>query len=93
MRGDFLRPPHGTTLASVIINKNKKFRSFKSKEIIIRMAEDWPYLGFDYKTSSVTLLKAAHFNALCIPVVVDRRQVLSHYTCYTSSTFFINDGA
>ena len=33
-----------------IINKNKKFRSFKSKEIIHKKAEDGPKLGFGYKS-------------------------------------------
>ena len=46
--GYFLWPPHGTTPAAVITNKNKMFRSFKSKENI-RIA-DGPYLGFGYKS-------------------------------------------
>ena len=35
MRGDLLRPPHGTTPAAVVTNMNKMFRSFKSKKIYI----------------------------------------------------------
>ena len=53
MRGDFLRPPHGTTPSAVITNKNKKLRSFKSKENI-RKAEDGPYLGFGYKSLNLS---------------------------------------
>ena len=34
VRGDVLRPPHGTTLAAVKANKNKKMSSFKSNENI-----------------------------------------------------------
>ena len=39
-----------STRAAVVLNKNEKFRSFKSKKIFIRKAEDRPYLGFGYKS-------------------------------------------
>ena len=60
---DFLQPPHGTTPAAVIKNKNGMLRSIKSKEkgikclvplrakkIFIRRVEARPYLGFDYES-------------------------------------------
>ena len=34
VRGDVLRPPHGTTPAAVKSNKNQLMRSFKSNENI-----------------------------------------------------------
>ena len=34
VRGDFLRPPHGTTPAAEMANKKIKLRSFKSSEHI-----------------------------------------------------------
>ena len=46
VRGDFLGPPHDTTPAAVIGNKNK-VRSFKSSEHI-NEKEDGPYHGFGY---------------------------------------------
>ena len=42
----FLGPPHGTTPAAVIANKNK-LRSFKSSEHINEKG-DGPYRGFGY---------------------------------------------
>ena len=36
VRGDVLRPPHGTTPAAVKANKIQKFSSFKSNENIHR---------------------------------------------------------
>ena len=48
MRGDLLRPPHGTTPAAVLTNKNKKKDPLRAKKIFIREA-DRPYLGFGYK--------------------------------------------
>ena len=54
MRGDFLRPPHGTTPAAVATNKNKKsLDPLKAKNMFIRKAEDGPYLGFNYKSAIV----------------------------------------
>ena len=50
MREDYLRPPHGSTTAAVITNKKQKFRYFTSKQIFIRMAENWPYVGLGYKS-------------------------------------------
>ena len=44
--GDFLGPPHGTTLAAVIANK-MILRSFKSSEHINEKG-DGPYRGFGY---------------------------------------------
>ena len=46
VRGDFLRPPHGTTPAAVIANKNK-LRSFKCGEHIFEKG-DGPYRSFGY---------------------------------------------
>ena len=49
--GDFLRPPHGTTPAAVITNKNvthkniKRLDPLRAKHIFIRKVEDMPYLG------------------------------------------------
>ena len=48
VRGDFLGPPHGTTPAAVIANKNK-LRSFKSSDHINEKS-DGPYRGFNYKS-------------------------------------------
>ena len=42
VRGDVLRPPHGTTPAAVKANKNKKMSSFKKNENIYNK-EDEPY--------------------------------------------------
>ena len=57
VRGDFLGPPHGTTPAAVIANKNK-LRSFKSSEHIYEKM-DGPYRGFDYKSLFSDLLDLA----------------------------------
>ena len=46
VRGYFLGPPHGTTPAAVIGNKNK-MRSFKSSEHINEKGDE-PYHGFGY---------------------------------------------
>ena len=48
VRGDFLGPPHGTTPAAVIANKNKQ-RSFKSSEHTVEKG-DGPYRGFGYSS-------------------------------------------
>ena len=42
VRGDVLRPPHGTTPAAVKANKKKKMSSFKSNENIHK-TEDGSY--------------------------------------------------
>ena len=59
VRGDILRPPHGTTPAAVKANKIiklKKMSSFKSNENIYKK-EDGPYYVVSAnKASSVTLL-------------------------------------
>ena len=39
VRGDVLRPPHGTTPAAVKANKNHKMSSFKSNENIHKKGE------------------------------------------------------
>ena len=44
VRGDVLRPPHGTTPAAVKANKNHKMSSFKSNENIHKKGESCPYL-------------------------------------------------
>ena len=46
VRGDFLGPPHGTTLAAVIANK-MILRSIKSSEHVNEKG-DGPYRGFGY---------------------------------------------
>ena len=45
VRGDVLRPPHGTTPAAVKANKNHKMSSFKSNENIHKK-EDGSYYAF-----------------------------------------------
>ena len=55
VRGDVLRPPHGTTPAAVKANKIQKLSSFKSNENI-QKREDGSYYGVSAnKASSVTL--------------------------------------
>ena len=53
VRGDILGPPHGTTPAAVIANKNENslLRSFKSNEHISEK-RDGPYRGLTIKVSS-----------------------------------------
>ena len=55
VRGDVLRPPHGTTPAEVKANKNKNVSSFKSNENIHSKEDGSFYVVSANKASSVTL--------------------------------------
>ena len=55
VRGDVLRPPHGTTPAAVKANKNHKMGSFKSNENIHKKGDGSYYVVSANKASSVTL--------------------------------------
>ena len=55
VRGDVLRPPHGTTPAAVKVNKIQKFSSFKSNENIHKREDGSYYVVSANKASSVTL--------------------------------------
>ena len=58
--GRLLRPPHVATPAAVITDKNKKFRSFKSKENIHKKEKKMGHTGVSaIKASSVTLYNLA----------------------------------
>ena len=54
VRGDVLRPPHGTTPAAVKANKNHKMSSFKSNEIIHTKEDGSYYVVSANKSSSMT---------------------------------------
>ena len=50
VRGDFLGPPHGTTPAAVMANKNKtEILQLESSEHIFQKG-DGPYRGFGYSS-------------------------------------------
>ena len=55
VRGDVLRPPHGTTPAAVKSNKKSEMRSFKSNENIHKKGGGSYYVVSANKASSVTL--------------------------------------
>ena len=55
VRGDVLRPPHGTTPAAVKSNKIQKLSSFKSNENIHKREDGSYYVVSANKASSVTL--------------------------------------
>ena len=55
VRGDVLRPPHGTTPAAVKANKIKKLSSFKSNGNIHKRKDVSYYVISANKASSVTL--------------------------------------
>ena len=55
LRGDVLRPPHGTTPAAVKANKNHKISSLKSNENIHEKGDGSHYVVSANKASSVTL--------------------------------------
>ena len=55
VRGDVLRPPHGTTPAAVKANKIQKSSSFKSNENIHMRENGSYYVVSANKASSVTL--------------------------------------
>ena len=55
VRGDVLRPPHGTTPAAVKANKNHKMSSFKSNENIHKKGDGSYYVVSANTASSVTL--------------------------------------
>ena len=56
VRGDVLRPPHGTTPAAVKSNIKSETRSFKSNENIHKKEGGSYYVVSANKASSVTLL-------------------------------------
>ena len=55
VRGDVLRPPHGTTPVAVKTNKYQKMSSFKSNENIHKKEDGSYYVVSANKASSVTL--------------------------------------
>ena len=55
VRGDVLRPPHGTTPAAVKSNIKSEMRSFKSNETIYKKEGGSYYVVSANKASSVTL--------------------------------------
>ena len=55
VRGDVLRPPHGTTPVAVKSNKKSEMRSFKSIENIHKKEDGSYYVVSANKASSVTL--------------------------------------
>ena len=55
VRGDVLRPPHGTTPAAVKSNIKSEMRSFKSNENIHKKEGGSYYAVSANKASSVTL--------------------------------------
>ena len=55
VRGDVLRPPHGTTPAAVKSNKISEMRSFKSNENIHKKEGGSYYVVSANKASSLTL--------------------------------------
>ena len=55
VRGDVLRPPHGTTPAAVKSNKNQKWDPFKSNENIHKKEGGSYCVVSANKASSVTL--------------------------------------
>ena len=56
VRGDVLRPPHGTTPAAVNAKKKSEMRSFKSNENTHKKEDGSYYVVSANKASSVTLL-------------------------------------
>ena len=58
VRGDVLRPPHGTTPAAVKANKIQKLSSFKSNENIHKREDGSYYVVSANKASSVTCTSA-----------------------------------
>ena len=55
VRGDVLRPPHGTTPSAVKVNKIQKLSSFKSNENIHKREDGSYYVVSANKASSATL--------------------------------------
>ena len=55
VRGDVLRPPHGTTPAAVKANKIQKLSYFKSNKNIHKTEDGSYYVVSANKASSVTL--------------------------------------
>ena len=55
VRGDVLRPPHGTTPAAVKTNKDKKMSSFKSNENIHKKEDGSYYVVSANKANRVSL--------------------------------------
>ena len=58
VRGDVLRPPHGTTPAAVKANKIKKLSSFKSNENIHKREDGSYYVYRLYRFVSSEVKKA-----------------------------------
>ena len=61
VRGDVLRPPHGTTPAAVKSNIKPEMRSFKSNENIHKKE------GGSYYVVSANKVYQAYFFSKCIP--------------------------
>ena len=59
VRGDVLRPPHGTTPAAVKSNKKSEMRSFKSNENIHKKEGGSYYVVSANKASSQTSLHSS----------------------------------
>ena len=57
VRGDVLRPPHGTTPAAVKSNIKSEMRSFKSNENIHKKEGGSYYVVSANKASSVTITR------------------------------------
>ena len=62
VRGDVLRPPHGTTPAAVKSNIKSEMRSFKSNENIHKKEGGSYYVVSANKASSVTLYSPGNKN-------------------------------
>ena len=60
VRGDVLRPPHGTTPAAMKSNIKSEMRSFKSNENIHKKEGGSYYVVSANKASSVTLLSTGN---------------------------------
>ena len=58
-REAFLGPPHGTTIAAAVANKNIKVISFESNENTQRQRSESYYALSDNESSSITLSKLA----------------------------------
>ena len=84
VRGDVLRPPHGTTPAAVKANKIQKLSSFKSNENIHKR-EDGSYYVVSankvYKDNYVTVLgqmKVTMYKGVCGYLTTVRVPILPH---------------
>ena len=75
VRGDVLRPPHGTTPAAVKANKIQKLSSFKSNEDIHKR-EDGSY----YVVSANKLINRTNYARLTVST--DKYCVAENATCF-----------